>query len=210
MCPRVWYGKPERFDANVSDWVSFSLQASLSWGTCGMSWHSVLNLCPVREEFVNSSTPWLWSHLFWNKLSRGKSEFVSVVILHASFNHFSVQRKVVLSVTYSSQNSLDFTLCTVENVVNLWFTAGRFYETWMTISYRRQSWRQWVGKGKQAFHHSASVVPGFHIPRFSLDDKIMGQFYTSEHDFHAQLSCLRRLQIRHTGRATKYPLQFLI
>lgn len=60
-----------------------------------------------------------------------------------------------------------------------------------------------------AFPHSASVVPGFYLPRFSLDDKIMGQFSTSEHDFHAQLSCLRSLQIRHTGRATKDPLQFL-
>ncbi len=44
-----------------------------------------------------------------------------------------------------------------------------------------------------AFLHSASVVPGFYIPRFSLDDKIMGQFSTSEHDFRAQLSCLRLL-----------------
>lgn len=158
----VWYGKPERFDANVSDIeFLFSLQASLSWGTCVMSWHSALNLCPVREEFVNSSTPWLWSHLFWKKLSRGKREFVSAVILHASFHHFSVHKvvsKVVLSVTYSSQNGLDFTLCTVENVSELMIHNSTFL--WDVDDHIIQ--KTILTTMLFAFPHSASVVPGFY------------------------------------------------
>lgn len=41
----------------------------------------------------------------------------------------------------------------------------------MTTSSKRQSWRQCC------FSHSASVVPGFYIPHFSLDDKIMGAIF---------------------------------
>ncbi len=196
MCLRVkqfdMVNHIKRLDANVSDTEYLSLQDSLSWGTCAMSWHSyiALNLCPVWEEFVNSAPPPLIvKPSVLKQVVKGRKWICEGCHFIYFFHSLTYQSKVALSVTFSSQYGVDFILCTLENVSELMIHNRIFL--WDVYDHTNQ--KTILTTMLFAFLHSASVVPGFYIPRFSLDDKIMGQFSTSEHDFRAQLSCLRLL-----------------
>lgn len=97
----VWYGKPERFDANVSDTEFHSLRKT-HWAeehapcphTAPQSERNLLIALPPDCEAICSET----------SCQGGKNVFVSAVILYPSFNHILVHTywsKVALSVTYS-------------------------------------------------------------------------------------------------------------